>query len=308
MGRRVHMQKTRVAIVGLGNVGRGAAEAVASSPDFELVGVVRRRAEAGQRVAGSNWEAPAVTRMDELKGVQAALMCGPTRELEPMEHALLRSGISVVDSFDIHGEMLWRHRQSLHDSSVAGQARAVISAGWDPGLDSAIRALLEVVAPAGITYTNFGPGMSMGHSVAARAVPGVADAVSVTLPEGFGRHRRAVYVELDGSRAFASVASDILQDPYFVHDETDVIEVDCVRRAADSGHGVVIDRKGVAGCTGNQLLRWEMRISNPAVAGQIMVGALRAGLRREPGAYTLIELAVADMLPDGLEDTVKRLV
>ncbi|MGI6131309.1 MAG: diaminopimelate dehydrogenase, partial [Bacillota bacterium] len=258
------MQRTRVAVVGLGNVGRGAAEALAASPDFELAGVVRRRAEPGERVAGPNWEAPAVTRIDELDEVHAALMCGPTRELEPMEHTLLRSGISVVDTFDMHGEPLWNHKQSLAASALEGHSSAVIAAGWDPGADSVIRALLEIIAPTGITYTNFGPGMSMGHSVAVRAIPGVADAVSITLPAGYGRHRRAVYVELDGSRPFADVKSDIRRDPYFVRDETDVFEVDCVSQAADPGHGVVIDRKGASGRTGNQLLRWEMRITNPS--------------------------------------------
>lgn len=302
------MQRTRVAVVGLGNVGRGAAEALAASPDFELAGVVRRRAQPGARVAGPNWEAHAVTRIDQLDKVRAALMCVPTRELEPMEHALLRSGINVVDTFDIHGDPLLRHKQSLAVSAAQGQATAVIAAGWDPGADSVIRALLEIIAPTGITYTNFGPGMSMGHSVAVRAIPGVADAVSVTLPAGYGRHRRAVYVELDGSRPFAHVASDVRRDPYFVNDETDVFEVDCVSRAADPGHGVVIDRKGASGLTGNQLLRWEMRITNPAATGQIMVGALRAGLKKAPGAYTMIELAAADMLPGAIEDLVKRIV
>ncbi|HAI87752.1 MAG TPA: diaminopimelate dehydrogenase [Firmicutes bacterium] len=302
------MQRTRVAVVGLGSVGRGAADAVAASPDFQLVGVVRRRAEPEERASGPHWEVPAVTRMEQLDGVQAALMCGPTRQLESGERALLRSGVSVVDTFDIHGDALWNHRQALRDAAVEGGARAVISAGWDPGTDSAIRALLEVIAPFGITYTNFGPGMSMGHSVAVRALPGVADAVSITLPAGYGRHRRAVYVKLDGSRPFADVECDIRQDPYFVRDETDIVEVECMSQAADSGHKVVIDRKGTAGCTGNQLLRCEMRISNPAVTGQIMVGALRAGLKKAPGAYTLIELPAADMLPGSLEDLVKRIV
>ena len=43
----------------------------------------------------------------------------------------------------------------------------------DPGSDSVVRTLLEAIAPKGITYTNFGPGRSMGHSVAVRAIDGV---------------------------------------------------------------------------------------------------------------------------------------
>ena len=46
-----------------------------------------------------------------------------------------------------------------------------------------IRCMLEFMAPRGITYTNFGPGMSMGHSVAVRSLPGVEDALSMTIPQ-----------------------------------------------------------------------------------------------------------------------------
>ena len=37
----------------------------------------------------------------------------------------------------------------------------------------------------------------MGHSVAAKAIPGVKDALSMTIPLGTGVHRRMVYVELE---------------------------------------------------------------------------------------------------------------
>ena len=56
---------------------------------------------------------------------------------------------------------------------------------------------MQAMAPKGLTYTNFGPGMSMGHSVAAKAIPGVKDALSMTIPLGTGVHRRMVYVELE---------------------------------------------------------------------------------------------------------------
>lgn len=49
-----------------------------------------------------------------------------------------------------------------------------------------MRALFEAMAPVGVTFTNFGRGRSMGHSVAARAIAGVADATSITIPLGGG--------------------------------------------------------------------------------------------------------------------------
>lgn len=59
-----------------------------------------------------------------------------------------------------------------------------------------IRCMFELMAPRGVSYTNFGPGMSMGHSVAVKALPGVEDALSMTMPAGAGIHRRIVYVQL----------------------------------------------------------------------------------------------------------------
>jgi len=50
--------------------------------------------------------------------------------------------------------------------------------------------------PEGITYVNYGPGMSMGHSVAVKAIEGIDDAISLTIPKGVGMHRRLVYVKL----------------------------------------------------------------------------------------------------------------
>jgi diaminopimelate dehydrogenase len=228
------MQHTRAAIIGYGNVGRAAADALAASPDFELAGVVRRKAAPGDLLRGHSWVAPSVSSITDLEGVQAALVCVPTRELAKVEFALLESGISVVDAFDIHGEAICAHKEALQPSAISGQAVGVIASGWDPGIDSVIRALMEVAAPAGSTYTNFGPGMSMGHSVIARSVPGVEDAISITLPAGRGRHKRAVYVVPDGSRPFQDVAGDIASDPCFVDNETEVFPVTSVEPFASN--------------------------------------------------------------------------
>jgi diaminopimelate dehydrogenase len=302
------VEKTRVAIVGWGNVGRGTAEAVVSSPDFELAAVVRRNAEPGQQVVGHGWSAPAVTSLADTPDVVAALVCLPTRLTEAYEIDVLRSGVSVVDSFDIHGEALWAHRQALDAAARKGGAVAVTAAGWDPGTDSMVRCIMEALAPRGVTYTDFGPGMSMGHSVAARSVKGVADALSFTLPTGFGTHRRQVYVQLDGSRPFEAVAADIKSDPYFAHDDTHVTQVESAVDHHDTGHGVSLKRFGAAGTTGNQQMEWTMRVVNPAATGCCMLSALRAGLRQEPGAYTMAELPPAHMLPGSLESIVKRIV
>ena len=183
-----------------------------------------------------------------------------------------------------------------------------MSCGWDPGSDSVIRALLEACAPKGITYTDFGPGMSIGHTVAVKAIPGVAGALSVTIPLGTGIHRRMVYVQIEPGRSFPEIAEAVKNDPYFVHDETHVILVEDVDQFIDKGHGVHLTRKGVSGQTDNQLFSFDMTINNPALTSQVMVCSARASMRQNPGAYTLIEIPPVDLLPGPREDWVRKLV
>ena len=189
----------------------------------------------------------------------------------------------------------------------AGKA-CIISAGWDPGTDSMVRAIVEACAPKGITYTNFGPGMSMGHSVAVKAIEGVADALSMTIPTGQGVHRRMVYVQVKPGYDFAKIAAAIKADPYFASDETHVNQVESVDALKDMGHGVNLIRKGVSGKTQNQNFRFTMSINNPALTGQILVAAARAVLRQRPGCYTMIEIPPVDLLPGERDHWVSHIV
>lgn len=99
----------------------------------------------------------------------------------------------------------------------------------------------------------------MGHSVAVRAIAGVKDALSMTIPVGTGIHRRMVYVELEEGADFKTVEAAIKSDAYFVNDETHVIQVPCVDDLNDVGHGVNLVRKGVSGKTHNQLFEFDMK-------------------------------------------------
>ncbi|MDR2933609.1 MAG: diaminopimelate dehydrogenase, partial [Oscillospiraceae bacterium] len=199
-------------------------------------------------------------------------------------------------------------RKTLDAAAKAAGKVAVLSAGWDPGSDSVVRALMEACAPKGVTYTNFGPGMSMGHTVAAKGKAGVAGALSVTIPLGTGVHRRMVYVQLEKGADIEQVTRDIKADPYFAHDETHVIQVDDIDMYIDKGHGVLMSRKGVSGKTDNQLFEFSMKITNPALTSQVMVACARASMRQTPGAYTMIELPVIDLLPGARDAWIGKLV
>ena len=299
------MEKIKVAIVGYGNIGRYTLQAIEASEDMECVGVVRRNGAADRPAELAGY--PVVKHISELHGVQVAVLATPTRKVEVYAMQCLALGINTVDSFDIHSKIV-DLRRSLDAEAKKHGAVSVISAGWDPGSDSVVRTLMESLAPKGVSYTNFGPGRSMGHSVAVRAIEGVKDALSMTIPVGTGIHRRMVYVELEDGADFAKVEAAIKADPYFVNDETHVMQVACVDDLNDVGHGVNLVRKGVSGKTHNQLLEFNMRINNPALTGQVLVNVARASLRQQPGAYTMIEIPVIDMLPGDREDIIRHLV
>ncbi len=295
----------KVAVVGYGNIGRFAVEAVQAAPDMELAGVVRRSIgeEQPQELAGVR----VVTAIDQLPEVDAALICTPTRSVPEYAAQILARGINTVDSYDVHGRLV-DVRTELEQTAVKHNAVAVVSAGWDPGTDSLIRGIFSLMAPKGVTYTNFGPGMSMGHTVAVKAVAGVADALSVTIPLGTGIHRRLVYVQLEAGADFQAVKQAIKADPYFVNDETHVFQVDDVEQLIDKGHGVVIERRGVSGQTYNQQFRYEMRINNPALTAQIMTACARASVKQKPGAYTMLEIPIIDYLYGDRDTLLRQLV
>ncbi|MDR2894595.1 MAG: diaminopimelate dehydrogenase [Alistipes sp.] len=304
------MKKIRAAVVGYGNIGKYVVEALEAAADFEVAGVVRRDASGPQPAELADY--PVRSDVSELPGgVDVAVVCSPSRRVEQTAGAILARGICTVDSFDIHSEIAGL-RSRLDEIARAKGAVAVVSAGWDPGSDSVVRALLEACAPLGTTHTNFGPGMSMGHSVAARAVAGVREALSMTIPTGGGVHRREVYIELAPGADFESVAAAIRTDPYFAKDDTRVTEVPSVAALIDMTHGTHIERIGVSGRTAGQKFEFSMRILNPALTAQILVSTARAAVRLRSrghhGALTMIELAPIDLLPGEKEDIIRRLV
>ena len=104
------------------------------------------------------------------------------------------------------------------------------------------------------------------------------------------------------------MAAAVKADPYFASDETHVMAVDSVDAVKDMGHGVNMTRKGVSGITQNQLFEFDMKINNPALTAQILVDVARASMKQRPGAYTMIEIPVIDLLPGDREQLIRHLV
>lgn len=299
------MNKIRAAVVGYGNIGRFTVEALEAAPDFEVAGIVRRQGAKDCPAEIAQYDV--VSDIRELKDVQVAILATPTRSCEEYAKQILPLGINTVDSFDIHTQIRG-YRERLGELNRQTGTVSVIAAGWDPGSDSVVRTLMQSLAPQGLSYTNFGPGMSMGHSVCVRGKEGVRDALSMTIPLGEGIHRRMVYVELEEGASLEAVTAAIKADPYFASDETHVFAVESVADVRDMGHGVHLVRKGVSGKTQNQRMEFTMSINNPALTGQVLVNVARASMRQQPGCYTMIEIPVIDLLPGDRADLVEHLV
>ncbi len=307
------MTTIKVAVHGLGNIGRHAIDSLLCARDLECLGVVRRAASLGTQTQDLKG-LPDFASLEDLitkRGKpDVVILCSPSRSVPEDAAAYLARGVHTVDSFDIHTEIPELVKKL--DAAARRANRACITAsGWDPGTDSALRALFEAMAPTGTTFTNFGRGRSMGHSVAARALRGVADATSITIPIGGGRHSRLVYILAQQGHSFDAIKKDLAADPYFSHDPLDVREVKSpgeMAAVADNSHGVLMERIGASGSTSNQRLLFDMRIDNPALTAQVMVSCARAVTRMPSGCHTLIDVPPVALLPGTREENIARLV
>lgn len=294
----------KTVIVSYGNIGKAVFEAVKKEKDFSLEGILIRNYK-NKTIPEELRGIKISDNIDDFGQVDVAIIGASSRSVMEVAKTCLEKSINTVDSFDMH-DKIYDLREELKKSAEKGGSVAITAAGWDPGADSVIRVLFEAMAPKGITNTNFGPGMSMGHTVAVKNINGVKNALSVTVPAGMGIHKRMVYVEIEDGADFKTIEAAIKSDPYFVNDETNAKLVSDVDSLIDTGHGVNLVRRGVSGETSNQFFEYNMRADNPALTAQILVSAARASMRQKCGCYTLPEIPPIDLLYGDREDIIKN--
>ena len=110
------MKKVRAAIVGYGNIGHFVLEALQAAPDFEIAGVVRR-AGAENRPAELS-EYSVVKDIKELKDVDVAILCTPTRSVEKYAKEILALGIREAILLCVPCWRLLRRRELPIPTSV----------------------------------------------------------------------------------------------------------------------------------------------------------------------------------------------
>ncbi len=312
--------KTRIGILGYGNLGRGVECAIRQSDDLELAAVFTRRDPAQVSILT---EGVAVCRTDELSDwvgkIDVLILCGGSATDLPVQTPACAKLFNVVDSFDTHA------RIPEHFANVDAAARerghvGIISVGWDPGMFSLNRLYANAILPQGQDYTFWGKGVSQGHSDAIRRIPGVADARQYTIPVEAAleaarsgdapalttreKHTRECFVVLKEGADAALVEETIKTMPnYFADYDTTVHFISKEELDRDHKgipHGGFVIRTGKTGWNSenNHLIEYRLQLdSNPEFTSSVIVAYARAAHRLakegQAGCKTVFDIAPA---------------
>lgn len=311
----------KIGIYGYGNLGRGVECAAVQHKDVQLVGVFTRRSpDSVKTLCG----APVFSadRITEFKDkIDVLIICGGSAtDLPEMTPALARD-FNVVDSFDTHAKIP-EHFERVDNSARESGHIALISAGWDPGLFSIMRAYSEAVLPNGKDYTFWGRGVSQGHSDAIRRIEGVLDARQYTVPveDAIGavrggecpmlstreKHKRECYVVAKEGADLNRIEREIKEMPnYFADYDTSVTFISLEELNKNHNglpHGGSVIRNGVSGKDNESThtIEFSLRLdSNPEFTASVLVACARAitkmHARGDVGCKTVLDIAPADL-------------
>jgi len=280
------MKKIRLAIIGLGNLGRKCAEAIFADQATVLAGIVRRSGS-----PAAPWlKVPAVTHISELKEVDAALICVPPDAVMGIAKDLLQSRIPVVECARLHGEAFLRHKSEIHRIALLHKVPAVVGAGCDPGALSLFRSYFALLAPHGHTETSLHTGPSLHHTLAAENIKDVRKALATELKSTGGTIQRYVYVELEPSADAAEVEHAIVNDPLFLDEQTLVFPVPSIAALEEPNRGVLLERRATSGDTWHSSFLLEARFDEAGLAARMMLAAARSLPTLQAGAYSPLDL------------------
>jgi diaminopimelate dehydrogenase len=233
--------------------------------------------------------------------MDAALVCVPRERVVDVARQILSRGVSVVEAAQIHGAAFEHHREAIHREALRSQRVAIVGAGWDPGMLALLRGWLALLVPKGHTRAHARPAASLHHTLAAREVAGVRDALCAELRTHDGRIQRYVYVELEPGADLERVTVALRADPLFLDEETLVLPIESVAALEDEPHGVVLERWGEASGVAHQRLLLEARFDAVALTAQVMLAAVRALPLLPPGAHTLLDVPASMLFGVGSE-------
>ena len=292
------MKRLRLAVIGFGRVGSACCRALRGTDDLELAGIVRRPESVGSHLPDAFRDVPVVTSVNELRDVGAAVLCVPPVLARDMAQRLLQHRVPVIECATLHGDDFSAHVAAIDRVAQAHRTPAVVGAGWDPGVLSLLRGLFALLTPKGETQIRYSPGVNLHHTLTARNMPGVKDALGADVRGPDGNVQRYVYVELQPGADADQVAAAIRADPLCADQEVVVLPVASVAALEQEGHGIVLDRWGTSGAVAHQRFLLEARFDTFTLAAQVMLAAARAVCFQPPGAHSLFRIPLATLWGD----------
>jgi diaminopimelate dehydrogenase len=276
--------------VGLGRVGRACARALAGAEDVALAAIVRRPERVDEPLPAGVPRVPVVSEPSALRDAHAALLCVPSERVLDAARLCLSRGLATVEAAQLHGLAFRDHLEAIDDEARRSRCAAVVGAGWDPGALPLLRGWLALLAPHGHTDARPRPAASLHHTLAARATPGVRDALCAERRRPDGSLQRYVYVELQPGADPERTSAALRADPLFLGEETLVFPVESVAALEEEGHGLVLERWGSAESGEHQRFLLEARFDPIVLTARVMLAAARALPALTPGAHGLLDV------------------
>ena len=321
--------KTRVAILGYGNLGRGAEAVIARTDDLELVAVLTRRDPASLTLHTPGVPVWPVEKVPALRdAIDVLLLCGGSATDLPVQTPQYAAMFNVVDSFDTHAKIP-AHFAAVDAAAKAAGTVGLISCGWDPGMFSLARLYANCILPDGKDETFWGRGVSQGHSDAIRRIEGVLDARQYTVPIPAAmeavrqgeqlqltprdKHLRECYVVTAEGADKTRIEREIKTMPYYFDEyDTTVTFITAEELARDHAglpHGGTVLRSGVTGWKNEHKhsIEYSLKLdSNPEFTGSVLAACARAvhRMQREgmTGCKTILDVPPAWLSPRSGEE------
>ena len=291
--------KTKIGILGYGNLGRGIECAVRETGDMELCAVFTRRDPSAITLKTENVPVVSVKEIEDWKDkIDVLVLCGGSATDLPVQTPAYAKMFNVIDSFDTHANIP-QHFAAVDAAAKESGHTAMISVGWDPGMFSLIRAYSSAILPNGKDYTFWGKGVSQGHSDAIRRIEGVADAKQYTIPVDAAleavrsgenpelstrqKHTRECFVVLKEGTDPEKVRKEIVEMPnYFSDYDTTVHFISAEELARDHSelaHGGFVFRSGSTGINHEHkhVIEYSLKLdSNPEFTSSVIIAYARA--------------------------------
>lgn len=312
--------KTRIGILGYGNLGKGVECAVKEANDMELVAVFTRRDPKNVTILTENVPVCHIDEAADWKDkIDVMILCGGSATDLPVQTPQFASMFNVIDSFDTHARIP-EHFAAVDKAAKEAGKVAVISVGWDPGMFSLNRVYANAILPDGKDYTFWGKGVSQGHSDAIRRIAGVRDARQYTIPVDSAleavrsgsepelttrqKHTRECFVVAEEGADFKKIEEEIVTMPnYFADYDTTVhfiSEEELLRDHAGIPHGGFVIRTGKTGWNNenSHVIEYSLKLdSNPEFTSSVLAAYARAAYRLskegQTGCKTVFDIAPA---------------